>query len=88
MIAWTGPIFDHNYDGLADDPIINGSEPSHVFIILLKCSTGNWQQNGRHCANPEESETMAFVLPLLAEHLNCLASLLKLIIFKIRQIKY
>uniref|UniRef100_A0A914PWB6 Uncharacterized protein n=1 Tax=Panagrolaimus davidi TaxID=227884 RepID=A0A914PWB6_9BILA len=45
---WAGPIWDNDNNGLID-PIRNGKNASHVFIVLLRCSAGNWASDFTHC---------------------------------------
>lgn len=84
LLMWTGPVFDHNHNGIADPLIFNGNgdseesasgqlpPPSHIFVILLRCSNNTWHSSGRHCEQPERTKTLAFVLPVLEKDLNCL----------------
>lgn len=77
---WSGPIFDHNNDGIADEIIIGGIKnankftpiPSHIFLILLRCSNSSWDSEGRQCEDLEQTRTLAFVLPIVEKDLNCL----------------
>jgi hypothetical protein len=88
LLMWSGPVFDHDHDGLADPLILNGNNnfddstdgpmpsinvsPSHIFLILLRCSNNTWATNGRQCEDPKMTKTLAFVLPLVEKDLNCL----------------
>ena len=78
LLMWAGPVFDHDHDGLAD-PLLTNSDakeqlppPSHIFLILLRCSNNTWHPRGRRCERPELTKTLAFVLPLVEKDLNCL----------------
>nr|CAD2172543.1 unnamed protein product [Meloidogyne enterolobii] len=82
LLMWSGPIFDHNNDGIADEIIIGGLKnankftpiPSHIFLILLRCSNSSWNGEGRQCEDLEQTRTLAFVLPIVEKDLNCLFS--------------
>lgn len=89
---WTGPVFDHDYNGIADPNIFSQSAemdtqqqhqqqtppttlpPSHIFLILMRCSNNSWHSSGQRCEQPDRVKTLAFVLPMLEKDLNCLFS--------------
>ncbi|WAR23185.1 PDE-like protein [Mya arenaria] len=75
----TGPIYDHNYDGLADMSSHNNTMfvdesnsvplPSHIYTILVKCTKTNTTLLDCH---PEDLAVLSFVLPHVNETHNCL----------------
>ncbi|KAI6241991.1 Ectonucleotide pyrophosphatase/phosphodiesterase C27A7.1 [Aphelenchoides fujianensis] len=73
LLMWKGPIFDANNDGLMDDvqQIRNSSRPTHVFVILLRCKSGEWHRSGRYCQTAESTSVLSFMIPL-QEDFNCL----------------
>lgn len=77
LLMWSGPVWDHDNDGLADpDPppeVADPPPPSHLFLILLRCAGADqWDDAGRWCKQPENTTTLSFVLPLVEKDLNCL----------------
>uniref|UniRef100_A0AC35G6J1 Uncharacterized protein n=1 Tax=Panagrolaimus sp. PS1159 TaxID=55785 RepID=A0AC35G6J1_9BILA len=68
---WAGPIWDNDNNGLID-PIRNGKNASHVFIVLLRCSAGNWASDFTHCKDETKTRVLSFILPLIEKDYNCL----------------
>ncbi|KHN78351.1 Ectonucleotide pyrophosphatase/phosphodiesterase C27A7.1 [Toxocara canis] len=76
ILFYAGPIFDYNSDGLLDSAEVvnreNSTEPTHIFVILLRCVDGKWTADGKSCLDPELTRTLSFVLPNLSSDFNCL----------------
>lgn len=72
----SGPIFDYNYDGVADtiediqknaDGGINVSVPTHYYMVLLRCS----HSNPVNCTDMDY-DAQSFILPHLPNVTNCM----------------
>ncbi|CAD5225199.1 unnamed protein product [Bursaphelenchus okinawaensis] len=78
MVMFAGPVYDVDHNGLQDsyDQIVNiaKKQPTHVFIILLRCKSA-WHRSGRYCEEAETTRVLSFLLPLLEYDLNCLQPL-------------
>ncbi|KAI6199800.1 Ectonucleotide pyrophosphatase/phosphodiesterase C27A7.1 [Aphelenchoides besseyi] len=72
LVMFKGPIYDIDYDGVMDEQHQNRerAEPSHVFVILLRCE-GEWHKSNRYCLKPETTQVLSFMIPLI-EDFNCL----------------
>ena len=70
---WAGPVWDNNNDGLADVDR-KGQNASHVFVVLLRCSGGEWETQFTHCKDETKTRVLSIVLPLIEKDDNCLVS--------------
>ncbi|XP_069126683.1 uncharacterized protein [Argopecten irradians] len=65
-----GPVYDHDGDGLADSEPFSRDTPSHVFVVMLRCTTPGQLYP---CGGDDTSILhQALVLPYLNSTPNCL----------------
>lgn len=57
-------------------------QPTHVFLILMRCTAAKWRTDYRVCESTAHTTTLSFVLPLVSNDNNCLVSFCYIIISK------